>query len=147
MDIKLAKTNSRKQIGGNLLTSIMGLARTFAPTIAKTLGLSALAGATSTGASQLVKKISGGYMIKPENLLQLVNYKHMLTPQLKRDLLDSIQNSSDLIIKPTQTQIGKGIGSILASIGIPRVLDMIKGRGAPQFGKPRPNLPNKTRGD
>ena len=59
MDIKLAKTNIRKQVGGSLLTSILALGRAFGPTIAKTLGLSALAGAASTGASQIVKKISG----------------------------------------------------------------------------------------
>ena len=43
MDIKLAKTNIRKQVGGSLLTSILTLGRTLAPTIGKTLGLSALA--------------------------------------------------------------------------------------------------------
>ena len=59
MDIKLSKTNIRKQIGGSLLTSILSLGRAFAPTLTKTLGLSALAGAASGGASQIVKKISG----------------------------------------------------------------------------------------
>ena len=59
MDIKLPKTNIRKQVGGNLLTSILSLGRVFGPTIAKTMGLAALAGAASTGASQIVKKMSG----------------------------------------------------------------------------------------
>ena len=59
MEIKLAKTNIRNQVGGNLLTSILGLGRTFATTIAKTLGLSALAGLASEGASRVVKKITG----------------------------------------------------------------------------------------
>ena len=36
IDIKLAKTNVRNQVGGSLLTSILSLGRTFAPTIAKT---------------------------------------------------------------------------------------------------------------
>ena len=44
MDIKLAKTNIRKQVGGSLLTSILSLGRAFAPTLGKTLGLSALVG-------------------------------------------------------------------------------------------------------
>ena len=47
MDIKLAKTNIKKQVGCNLLTSILALGRTFGPTIAKTLGLSALGGLAS----------------------------------------------------------------------------------------------------
>jgi len=55
MDIKLAKTNIRNQVEGNLLTSILSLGRTFTPQIAKTLGLSALAGLASEGASQVVK--------------------------------------------------------------------------------------------
>ena len=59
MDIKLAKTNIRKQVGGSLLSTVLSLGRTFAPTIAKTIGLSALAGLASEGASQIVKKITG----------------------------------------------------------------------------------------
>ena len=72
MDIKLSKTNIRKQVGGSLLTSALSLAHVFGPTIAKTLGLAALAGAASTGASEIVKKISGngvktgGFLI-PQN--------------------------------------------------------------------------------
>ena len=60
MDIKLAKTNIRKQVGGSLLTSILSMGRALVPTIGKTLGLSALAGLASEDASQLVKKISEG---------------------------------------------------------------------------------------
>ena len=60
MDIKLAKTNIRKQVGDNLLTRILSMGRALAPTIGKTLGLSGLA---SEGASQLVKKISGGNVL------------------------------------------------------------------------------------
>ena len=59
MDIELSKTNIRKQIGGSFLSTILNVGRTFGPTLAKTLGLSALAGAASEGASQIVKKISG----------------------------------------------------------------------------------------
>ena len=59
MDIKLSKTSIKKQVGGNLLTSILSLGRVFGPTIVKTIGLSALAGATSAGAQQIVKKIAG----------------------------------------------------------------------------------------
>jgi len=74
MDIKLSKTNIRKQVGGSLLTSILALGRTFGPTIAKTFGLSALAGAASTGAIQIVKKIAGkgvqrgGFLIPQKKL-------------------------------------------------------------------------------
>ena len=60
MDIRLARTNIRKQVGGSLLTSILSMAKALPPTLGKTLGLSVLAGLASEGASQLVKKLSGG---------------------------------------------------------------------------------------
>ena len=41
MDIKFSNTNIRKQVGGNLLTSVLSLGRAFGPTIAKTMGLAA----------------------------------------------------------------------------------------------------------
>ena len=93
MDIKLAKTNIRKQVGGSLLTSILTLGRTLAPTLGKTLGLSALAGLASEGASQVVKKIagkgvqSGGFLIPQNKIDQLIAYKHLLTDKQKRDIL------------------------------------------------------------
>ena len=78
MDIKLNETNIRKQVGGSLLSSVMTLGRTFGPTIAKTLGLSALAGLASEGASQVVKKVSGkgvqtgGFLIPQNKINQLI---------------------------------------------------------------------------
>ena len=74
MDIKFTKTNIRKQVGGSLLTFILSLGRVFGPTIAKAMGLAALAGAASTGASQIVKKIAGkgvqkgGFLIPQKRL-------------------------------------------------------------------------------
>ena len=85
MDIKLAKTNIRKQVGGSLLTSILSLGRVFGPTIAKTMGLATLAGAASTGASQIVKKIAGkgvktgGFLIPQNKIDKLIANKHLLT--------------------------------------------------------------------
>ena len=59
MDIKLSKTNIRKQVGGSLLTSALSLARVFGSTIAKTLGLAALArGGQSRSKSSCQENIS-----------------------------------------------------------------------------------------
>ena len=93
MDIKLSKTNIRKQVGGSILTSALSLARVFAPTIAKTLGLAALAGAASQGASQVVKKISGngqkgGFLIPQNKIDKLIANKHLLTTKQKKDILE-----------------------------------------------------------
>ena len=144
MDIKLSKTNIRKQIGGSLLTSALSMARMFGPTIAKTLGLSALAGAASTGASQIVKKIAGkgtktgGFLIPQNKINKLIAKKHLLSEKQKKDILEALQSGSGVVIKPTKTQSGGFLGTLLASIGIPMVLKALTGKGAPQIGRPKP---------
>ena len=151
MDIKLAKTNIRKQVGGSLLTSILSLGRVFGPTIAKTMGLAALAGATSTGASQIVKKIAGkgvktgGFLIPQNKIDKLIANKHLLTAKQKKDILDALQSGSGVRIKPTKTQSGGFLGTLLASIGIPLVLKALTGKGAPKIGLP-PKPPQGGKG-
>ena len=137
MDIKLAKTNIRKQVGGSLLTSILTLGRTLAPTLGKTLGLSALAGLASEGASQVVKKISGGFLIPQNKIDQLIAYKHLLTNKQKKDILNYLQSGGQLVVKPTKSQYGGFLGTLLASIGLPLAIEAIKkitGKGAPRMG-------------
>ena len=58
VEIKVSKSQAQK-VGGSLFSALFPLARSAAPMLAKTLGLSALAGLASEGASQVVKKISG----------------------------------------------------------------------------------------
>ena len=144
MEIKLAKTNIRKQVGGSLLSSILTLGRTFGPTLAKTIGLSALAGAASEGASQIVKKISGkgsqtgGFLIPNSKIEQLIAHKHLLSNKQKKDILNALQTGSGVHIKPTQNQTGGFLGTLLASIGIPLALEAFKkmtGSGVPRIGK------------
>ena len=150
MDIKLSKTNIQKQVGGSLLSTVLSLGKPFAPTIAKTLGLSVLAGLASEGASQVVKKISGkgiqkgGFLIPQNKIDQLITYKHLLTAKQKKDILNALQTGSGVHIKPTKVQTGGFLGTLLASIGIPLVLDTLKsltGSGAPQMGLPKRRAP------
>ena len=140
MNIRLAKTNKRKQIGGSLLTSMFSLGLS----IAKTLGLSALAGLASEGASEIVKKISGngirsgGFLIPQNKINQLITYKHLLTTKQKQDLLNALQTGGSVQIRPTKTQRGGFLGTLLASIGVPLAIEAIKkmtGNGAPRMGK------------
>ena len=154
MDIKLAKTGIRKQVGGSLLSTVLSLGKTFAPTIAKTLGLSALAGLASEGASQVVKKISGkgqtgGFLIPQNKINQLIAYKHLLTDKQKKDILKALQTGSGVHIKPTKVQQGGFLGTLLASVGIPLAIEAIKkmtGKGAPQMGLPKRRPPNQDGG-
>ena len=159
MDIKLAKTNIRKQVGGSLLTSVLALGRAFGPTIAKTLGMSALGGLASEGASQIVKAISGkgvqtgGFLIPQNKIDKLIEYKHLLSMKQKKDILDALQSGSGVHIKPTKTQSGGFLGTLLASIGVPLAIEAVKkltgrgltGKGAPQIGMP-PQLPDSKGG-
>ena len=109
--------------------------------LGKTLGLSALAGLASEGASQIVKKISGGAMFQVPNqhLYRLAMMDNLLTKGQIRDLAKAYTDGSDMMFKITNKQVGNGIGSILATIGIPLILDAIKGkgvgRGGPRVGK------------
>ena len=150
MDIKLSKTNIRKQLGGSLLSTVLSLGRTFAPTIAKTLGLSALAGAASEGASQIIKKISGkgiqtgGFLIPQNKINQLIAYKHLLTTKQKQDILNALQTGSGVHIKPNKVQQGGFLGTLLAGIAAPLAIEALKkitGKGAPQMGQPKQRPP------
>ena len=145
MDIKLSKSNIRRQVGGSLLSSILTLGRTFGPTLAKTLGMSALAGAASEGASQIVKKISGrgvqtgGFLIPNSKINQLIAHKHLLSDKQKKDILNALQTGSGVNIKPTKTQTGGFLGTLLASIGIPLAIEAVKkmtGSGGPRIARP-----------
>lgn len=139
MEIKLAKTIIRKQVGGSLLTSLL----TLAPTIGKPLGVSARAGLASEGASQIVKKISGkgqasGFLVPHSKIEQLIPHEHLLTNKQKKDIANALQTGSGVSIKPTKTQTGGFLGTLLASIGVPLAIEAIKkvtGGGAPRIGK------------
>ena len=123
------KSNIRKQSGSGIFSAVLPALRAVAPTVAKTLGISALAGAASEGATQIIKKISGGqlFQIPNDKLFMLAQLSDLLTPKQKRDLATAHQLMQDMNFRVTQKQVGNGIGSILASIGIPLVIDAVKG--------------------
>lgn len=147
MDIKLSKTNIRKQVGGGWLSSALALGRALAPTIGKTLGLSALSGLASEGVSQIVKKIAGkgqtgGFLIPQNKIDKLIANKHLLSARQKRDILEALQSGSGVVVKPTKTQSGGFLGTLLASIGILLVLKALTGRALHvEQSRPRRSIP------
>jgi len=60
VEITISKSNIRKQTGSGIFSAVLPALRAVVPAIGKTLGLATLAGAASEGASQIIKKISGG---------------------------------------------------------------------------------------
>ena len=148
VEIKISKSQIRKVIkqGGSLFSAIIPLARSLAPTLAKTLGLSALAGLASEEASQVAKTISGkgamtgGFLIPQDKIQKLIDNKHLLTNKQKQEILTALQSGGQVVVKPSAKQSGGMLGTILASIGIPLALDMVKnlfGKGAPRVGRPK----------
>ena len=137
MQIKLSKSIIRKQEGSGIFSSLLPVPKSVASTIGKTLGLSALAGAASEGASQIIKNIIGGqfFQVPNQKLYMLAQLSHLLNKGQLNDLANAHNLGRDLLFKITQKQVGNGIGTILASIGIPLVLDALKGRGAPRMGR------------
>ena len=54
---------------------------------------------------------------------------NLLTKGQIRDLAKAYTDNSDMMFKVTNKQVGNGIGSILASIGIPMIIDALRGKG------------------
>ena len=141
VQIKISKANVRKQTGSGIFTSLLPVLKNVASTIGKTMGLSALAGLASEGASQLVKKITGGqiFQVPNQHLFRLAMLSELLNKGQIRDLAKAHKDGSDMLFKITQKQVGNGIGTILASIGLPLIIDAIRGkgvgRGGPRIGK------------
>ena len=146
-EIKVSKSQAQK-VGGSLFSALFPLARSAAPMLAKTLGLSALAGLASEGASQVVKKISGsgqramtgGFLIPQDKIQKLIDNKHLLTNKQKEQILTALQSGGQVMVKPTAKQSGGALGALLASIGIPLAIEAVKsvfGKGAPRIGRPK----------
>ena len=87
------------------------MGRALAPTIGKIHGLLALGGLASEGASKLVKKMTGGFLIPQSKINQLIAYKHLLTNNQRRDILNALQTGSGVRIQPTRTPLGNGLGT------------------------------------
>ena len=59
---------------------------------------------------------------------------NLLTKGQIRHLAKAYTDNADMMFKVTNKQVGNGIGSILATIGIPLILDAIKGKGVGRGG-------------
>ena len=143
VDIKISKSQIHKvaRHGGSLWSSLAGVASKALPMVmplvkkaAAPLLTGALCGLASLGVNKLFsisekKGQTGGFLIPDSKAKQLIQYKDWLTAKQKQDILNALQTGSGVHIKPTKKQIGAGWGTILASIGIPMLLDAFTGKG------------------
>ena len=142
VDIKISKTQIRKSViqGGALWSSLITFGAKALPYVTKAASkaLPALAtGAVSALGSLGVDKIfgkgvqTGGFLIPQNKIDQLIKHKGWLTEAQKKQILSALHTGGQLVIRPTKTQRGGFLGSLLASIGIPLALEM----GSKRFGK------------
>ena len=90
----------------------------------------ALLGLASLGVDKIFGKSQrGGFLIPMDKITQLVAYKHLLTTGQKKDFFKSLQTGNGLVIRPTKTQQGGFLGTLLASIGVPLLLNALTGKG------------------
>ena len=136
---EVSKTQIRKAVrqGGSLWGSLISLGSKLLPMampLAKKaiapLATGALSGLASLGVDKIFGKGQrGGFLIPMDKIAQLVAYKHLLTTGQKKDILKSLQTGNGLVIRPTKTQSSGFLGTLLASIGVPLLLNALMGKG------------------
>ena len=139
VDLKISKTQIRHlvQEGGSLWSSLLTLGAQALPYASK--AVTKVVPALATGAMQAlgslgVDKIfsnnqSGGFLIPQDKIDQLIQYKDLLTKRQKEQIVSAINTGGQLIVKPTNKQSGGFLGTLLASIGIPMLMNALTGRG------------------
>lgn len=69
-------------------------------------------------------------MVPLEKIPLLPQIENVLTTKQGQDIINALNSQLPVILKPTKKQIGSRWGTILASIGIPMLVDAIKGKGS-----------------
>ena len=129
--LKISKTQVRNVVkhGSSLFSSLMKIGTKILPTMTKILpgvATGALSALTDLGLS---KALSGGYMVKPDRFKDLIPYKGLLTEKQIKDMIKANKNKKPLVINPTRAQKGGFLGSLLATIGIPLLVQALTGKG------------------
>ena len=135
VDIKISKTQIRNvaRHGGSLWSSLAGLSSKVLPMamlLGKKVAGPLFSGAVSGLASMGIDKLFGGQLMIPNSKVkQLIPYKDNLTAKQKKDILKALQSGSHVVFKPTKVQVGSGLWTVLASIGVPMLIDALSGKG------------------
>ena len=139
VDLKISKTQIRHlvQHGGSLWSSLLTLGAKALPYATKSaskalpaLATGALSGLASLGVDKIFGKgQSGGFLIPQNKIDQLIKHKDLLTKKQKEQIVSALHTGGQLIVKPTKTQSGGFLGTLLASIGVPLLLNALTGKG------------------
>ena len=139
-DLKISRTQIRYlvQEGGSLWSSLINLGMRALPYASR--AVSKLGPALATGAAQALGSLgidkifgngiqTGGFLVPQNKIDQLIKYKDMLTKKQKEQIVSALHTGGQLIIKPTKSQYGGFLGTLLASIGVPLILNALTGKG------------------
>ena len=160
-DIKISQAGIRKQEGGSIISSLIPMMSKVGamalPWLSKAtapLATGALSGLSSLGVNKLFG--SGLFSVPQDKVDKLVQYKDYLTTAQKKQIVHALQTGSGISqFKVSKKQFhGSGLGMLLASIGVPLLMNMLSGKGlqvSPGFRSrrnvyvPRPTPPKKPR--
>ena len=139
VDLKISKTQigSLVKHGGSLWSSLLNLgmkALPFASKAASKLVPGLASGAMHALGSMGIDKIfgsrqQGGFLIPQNKINELIQYKDLLTKKQKEQIVNALHTNGQLIVKPTIKQSGGFLGTLLASIGVPLLMNALTGRG------------------
>ena len=141
VDIKISKTQIGKVVkkGGSLFTSLAALVPKLLPkamqVATKVIPGLATGALTSLGNFTMDKILGqgqgqcGGFLIPQDKIDKLIANKKYLTKKQKEDILSALQSGGQIVIRPTPKQRGGFLGTLLASIGIPMLLNALTGKG------------------
>ena len=150
-DFKISKTQISHVVkkGGSLFSTLLSLGAKMLPmptTVAQKVLPGLATGALSSLGNFGMDKIlgqgvggcnqKGGFLISQDKIDKLIAHKNLLTKKQKEQILAALQAGGQLVIKPTPTQRGGFIGTLLASIGIPMLLNALTGKGLQNRPKP-----------
>ena len=148
VDIKISKTQIGKVVkkGGSLFSSLAALVPTLLPkamqVASKVVPGLAMGALGSLGNFTMDKILGqghttptrtqvGGFLIPQDKIDKLIANKKYLTKKQKEEILNALQSGgqTQVIIRPTPKQRGGFLGTLLASIGVPLLLNALTGKG------------------
>ena len=145
VDLKISKTQIGKVVkkGGSLFSSLAALVPALLPkamqVASKVVPGLAMGALGSLGNFTMDKILGqghtphsgqvGGFLIPQDKVNLLIANKKYLTKKQKEDIVNALQSGGEIIIKPTAKQRGGFLGTLLATIGVPLLLNALSGKG------------------
>ena len=140
VDLKISKTQIGKVVkkGGSLFSSLAALVPTLLPkamqVASKVVPGLAMGALGSLGNFTMDKILGqgaqvGGFLIPQDKVDKLIANEKYLTKKQKEEILNALQSGGEVIIRPTAKQRGGFLGTLLASIGVPLLLNALSGKG------------------